>query len=78
MYPFTKDFTLQSGHESLKKYMFGTKRAEHQFCGVCGSSCFLRLVEDTAPPILAVNVSTCSSHSDKLLERGKWMGGMCE
>ena len=37
--------------------MFGMKRSEHKFCGTCGSSCFIEIVEEGAPDIIAVNVS---------------------
>lgn len=56
VYPWLKDFKLESGKDMLKNHMFGLKRTEHQFCSNCGSSCLLHIVEEGAPPIIGVNV----------------------
>ncbi|KAJ5227083.1 uncharacterized protein N7469_007089 [Penicillium citrinum] len=48
VYPFQKDFTLEQGQDKLKEYQFGPKNVWHQFCGECGSSCFIRLPEKSA------------------------------
>ncbi|CAG8893697.1 unnamed protein product [Penicillium egyptiacum] len=59
VYPFTKDFTVEKGEDVLKDYRFGKRTVKHQFCGECGSSCFIRLPEgglEGFPPITAVNV----------------------
>ena len=34
------NFTLKSGEESLVSYQFGTKTADHLFCGQCGIKSF--------------------------------------
>ncbi|KAI2892460.1 hypothetical protein CBS63078_9380 [Aspergillus niger] len=56
VYPSLKDFTLESGDETTRTHQFGRRQAKHEFCGTCGSSCFIRLVAEDAPPIIAVNV----------------------
>ncbi|KAJ5961318.1 uncharacterized protein N7479_008468 [Penicillium vulpinum] len=56
VYPFTKDFTIEKGEGALKDYCFAEHKSKHQFCGECGSSCFIRLLEEGAPPITVVNV----------------------
>ncbi|PWY72587.1 hypothetical protein BO83DRAFT_437542 [Aspergillus eucalypticola CBS 122712] len=56
VYPSLKDFTLESGAETTRTHQFGRRQAKHEFCGTCGSSCFIRLVAEDAPPIIAVNV----------------------
>lgn len=62
VYPFLKDFTLEKGQDVLKEYQFATKNVWHQFCGECGSSCFIRLPEKFAllpegsDPVQVVNV----------------------
>ena len=33
-------FTLLAGEENLTLYQFGTKKAKHMFCKVCGISSF--------------------------------------
>ncbi|EHA21636.1 hypothetical protein ASPNIDRAFT_225693 [Aspergillus niger ATCC 1015] len=57
VYPSLRDFTLESGDERTRTHQFGRRQAKHEFCGTCGSSCFIRLVAEDAPPIIAVNVS---------------------
>jgi hypothetical protein len=67
VYPFRKDFTFEKGQDSLKEYQFATKNVWHQFCGECGSSCFIRLPEnfpllsEGADPVIVVNVSFLNS-----------------
>ncbi|GKZ22895.1 hypothetical protein AbraIFM66951_005019 [Aspergillus brasiliensis] len=56
VYPSLKDFTLDSGDETIRTHQFGRHQAKHEFCGTCGSSCFIRLVGEDAPSIVAVNV----------------------
>ncbi|CAI7573088.1 unnamed protein product [Penicillium discolor] len=56
VYPFTKDFTIEKGEDVLKEYRFAERKAKHQFCGECGSSCFIRVPEEGFPPVTAVNV----------------------
>lgn len=56
LYPFLKDFTLESGEDVLKDYKFAERKVRHQFCGECGGSCFIRLPEAGSPPILVINV----------------------
>ncbi|KAJ5515108.1 Glutathione-dependent formaldehyde-activating enzyme/centromere protein V [Penicillium fimorum] len=55
VYPFNKDLTVEQG-DTLKDYLFAGHKAKHQFCGRCGSSCFIRPLEEGAPSISAVNV----------------------
>ncbi|KAJ5122230.1 hypothetical protein N7448_003361 [Penicillium atrosanguineum] len=55
VYPFNKDFTIEKGEDKLKEYQFAQRISTHQFCGECGSSCFIRLPEGH-PPITVVNV----------------------
>ncbi|KAJ5168529.1 uncharacterized protein N7482_004123 [Penicillium canariense] len=55
VYPFTKDFTIEKGEDTLKDYQFAERKVKHQFCGECGSSCFIRLPEEFGP-VTAVNV----------------------
>lgn len=57
VYPFTKDFTIEKGEDALKDYSFTERKVKHQFCGECGSSCFIRLPEEGHPLITPVNVS---------------------
>ncbi|RAL13445.1 GFA family protein [Aspergillus homomorphus CBS 101889] len=60
VYPLTKDFVIDQGEEKLRDYQFGERKVTHQFCGECGSSCFLRLPAAAQgmgfPPISPVNV----------------------
>ncbi|KAJ5207889.1 hypothetical protein N7449_002268 [Penicillium cf. viridicatum] len=56
VYPFTKDFTIERGEDVLKDYRFAEGKVKHQFCGECGSSCFIRLPEEGFPPITPINV----------------------
>lgn len=35
-------FSLLSGQDSLVSYRFGTKQADHLFCGICGVKSFYR------------------------------------
>ncbi|PYH89967.1 hypothetical protein BO71DRAFT_295824, partial [Aspergillus ellipticus CBS 707.79] len=56
VYPARQDFTLETGQADLRQYTFPRLVAQHQFCGRCGSSCFIQLLEEDAPPIVAVNV----------------------
>ncbi|RJE19584.1 Glutathione-dependent formaldehyde-activating enzyme [Aspergillus sclerotialis] len=71
VYPFTKDFTLETGKEVLRKYMFGLKRSEHKFCGTCGCSCFIEIVEEGAPDIIAVNVRLLEDFDYDILKINK-------
>ncbi|CAP94086.1 hypothetical protein E8E15_004381 [Penicillium rubens] len=59
VYPLTKNFTIERGEDVLKDYRFAKRMVRHQFCGECGSSCFIRPPPEGiegAPPITAVNV----------------------
>ncbi|KAJ6007570.1 hypothetical protein N7540_011546 [Penicillium herquei] len=48
---------LESGQEMLKEYRFASRQVRHQFCGECGSSCFIKLPDEPVQaPFLAVNV----------------------
>ncbi|KAL9006244.1 MAG: hypothetical protein Q9188_001016 [Gyalolechia gomerana] len=38
VYPPREDFVYLRGEDSIKGYYFNDKRAEHKFCGNCGSS----------------------------------------
>ncbi|KAJ5636114.1 uncharacterized protein N7484_009427 [Penicillium longicatenatum] len=49
------DFTLESGQDVLRNYKFHTGMVRHQFCGECGSSCFI-VPDQPDPPFLVVNV----------------------
>lgn len=55
VYPNTTDFTLESGQDVLRNHKFHTGMVRHQFCGECGSSCFI-VLDQPAPPFLVVNV----------------------
>lgn len=56
VYPPITDVTFERGQDGLKSYRFATRQAEHQFCGECGSSCFLTLPEEPESEFVAVNV----------------------
>ncbi|KAJ5621523.1 hypothetical protein N7528_006306 [Penicillium herquei] len=56
VYPNTQDMKLESGEEVLKEYRFASRYVRHQFCGECGSSCFIKLPDDPIAPFIAVNV----------------------
>ncbi|KAI4202971.1 MAG: hypothetical protein LQ350_002188 [Teloschistes chrysophthalmus] len=38
VYPKREDIEYLRGEDTLKAYYFGSKKAEHRFCPVCGSS----------------------------------------
>ncbi|KAJ5653955.1 hypothetical protein N7490_000958 [Penicillium lividum] len=69
VYPNIADFTLSSGQDVLKDHRFVNGVVRHQFCGGCGSSCFIKFPDEpTASEFLVVNVRMLEDFDqDKLI-----------
>ncbi|CAI7675414.1 unnamed protein product [Penicillium manginii] len=76
-YPSRKNFAFEKGQDSLKEYQFATKKVWHQFCGECGSSCFIRIpdnfpvVSEGVDPVIAVNVRMLDDYDYEKLQLNK-------
>lgn len=49
-------FTLTSGSENLRSYLFGKKHIDHLFCSVCGIKSFAKGKDAEGNDVYAVNV----------------------
>ncbi|RAK81273.1 GFA family protein [Aspergillus fijiensis CBS 313.89] len=71
VYPFQKDLIIDQGAEVLKVYRFGDRKATHQFCSSCGSSCFIWPPPMVGEPITAVNVRLLKDFDPEILKINK-------
>jgi hypothetical protein len=46
VYPFRKDFTLDSGEGELSVYRFGPNNKQHKFCKICGTSLMIDFADE--------------------------------
>lgn len=54
-----EDFVLESGKDDLGSYQFGTKKAEHLFCKICGVKSFYQ--PRSHPKAYSVHVAALDS-----------------
>ncbi|ORY18805.1 Mss4-like protein [Clohesyomyces aquaticus] len=79
VYPLRKQLHMKSGEDALKTYTYG--RAEHKFCGTCGSSMFVYFDTQATkaelgkiPDIFSLNIKMLKNVNFDELEFKKYDG----
>ena len=68
------DFTVQSGDDALRTYLFNSHKIEHKFCATCGVEPFAYGVNPNGAETRAINLRCVPSIDPEQLELQKFDG----